>query len=304
MYVLMNSNTLDIVYTWVNGNDPDYQQLYNRYSDKPCDINPERYRDIYSCLKYSLRSVEKFAPWVGDIYLFTRRPQYPDWLKINHPRVHLVHHDELIDECYLPTFSSNVIETFLHEIPNRSEYLLYMNDDYLFGNHVNMEDFIDSEGKIRIYKRILGERFGFRVYDQKNELVSIGRLEHIPILIHKPTWHEMLRGHESSLHQTRLNRFRHDNDLKMDKLYKYHMLKHKSDRSIPVPFYKTLGISTFHKITNDYEGQCRKIRNISRKQPKFLCLNDDQRDNPDQRVTNMVKEFLDTCYPEPSEFEL
>ena len=300
----MQTNSIDIVYTWVNGNDPEYQELYRRYGNNPCDTNPERYRDIYSCLKYSLRSVEKFAPWAGDIYLFTRRPQYPDWLNIDHPRIHLVHHDEVIDEQYLPTFSSNVIETYLHEIPGRSDYMLYMNDDYFFGNDIEIGDLIDKDGKMVIYKRFLGERFRFRLFDQKNELISVGRLEHIPILIHKPTWHEMLAGFESELHETRSNRFRHDHDLKMDKLYKYFMLNKKPDQAIAVPFYQTLKISSFHKITNSCHSQRKKIAAISAKKPKFLCLNDDQRKNPDPGVVQLVKNFLDTCYPEPSEFEL
>lgn len=40
-----------------------------------------------------------------------------------------VFHDQFIPKKYLPTFSSTVIETFLHYIPGLSENFIYMNDD-------------------------------------------------------------------------------------------------------------------------------------------------------------------------------
>jgi hypothetical protein len=37
--------------------------------------------------------------------------------------------------------------------------------------------------------------------------------------------------------------------------------------------------------------------------PNFYCLNDDQRDNPNPEVVELVKEFLQQSYPDPSSFE-
>ena len=59
---------IDIVYTWVNGGDEEYCKLYMDYAHKPSHKNPERYRDIFSMIKYSIRSVEKYAPWIRNIY--------------------------------------------------------------------------------------------------------------------------------------------------------------------------------------------------------------------------------------------
>ena len=44
------------------------------------DLNPNRYRDNLSILKYSLRSLERFAPWIRRVFLVTCRPQKPAWL--------------------------------------------------------------------------------------------------------------------------------------------------------------------------------------------------------------------------------
>jgi hypothetical protein len=62
---------IDIVYTWVNGEDLDYCELCREYADRPQDLNPERYRDVYSMLKYSLRSVDLFLPWIRNVYIVT-----------------------------------------------------------------------------------------------------------------------------------------------------------------------------------------------------------------------------------------
>ncbi len=74
----MNNIPIDIVYTWVNGNDQNYQALYRRHAETYSDINPERYRDIYSSLKYSLRSVEQSAQWVR--FTALAKPIYSDIL--------------------------------------------------------------------------------------------------------------------------------------------------------------------------------------------------------------------------------
>ena len=67
-------------------------------------------------LKYSLRSLEKHAPWVRNIYVVTNG-QMPSWLDLNHPRIHLVTHEEIfLNKSHLPTFSSPAIESHLHRI--------------------------------------------------------------------------------------------------------------------------------------------------------------------------------------------
>ena len=48
----------DIVYTWVDGDEPEYIDTLNEYAEIKRDLNPERYRDGFNILKYSLRSLE------------------------------------------------------------------------------------------------------------------------------------------------------------------------------------------------------------------------------------------------------
>jgi hypothetical protein len=299
----MDNRRMDILYTWVNGEDPAYQALYRRYAQRARDWNPERYRDIYTMLKYSMRSLDQFAPWVRDIYLLTCRPQIPDWLCLDHPRVHVVHHDDLFDPAYLPTFNCNAIESYLHRVPNPSDYLLYLNDDFLFGRPTGLHDFFTEDQRIKVYGTLCGERLSFRIYDGHHDIIPLGFIEHTPLLIYKPFWHNMLTAHAEALHRTRQNKFRQDTDLRMERLYRHYLLSQKRRHTVVVPFYNLLKYHTFHKITNHLARQVKGLHRLRSKQPKFYCLNDDQSDHPHEAVVKHVQQFLENYYPTKSRYE-
>lgn len=83
-------------------------------------------------LMYSLRSIEKYAPWIRNIFLVTNG-QVPNWLDVNHPKIHLVNHSTIFpNKNHLPTFNSLAIESHLYEIPGLSDDFIYLNDDMLF----------------------------------------------------------------------------------------------------------------------------------------------------------------------------
>ncbi len=92
-------------------------------------------------LKYSLRSVEKFAPWIRNIIIVTDN-QIPDWLDVSNPKIRIVNHSDILPEMALPTFNASAIETSLHKIPDLSEHFLFANDDMFFGNHVDKKFFL------------------------------------------------------------------------------------------------------------------------------------------------------------------
>eukprot|EP00041_Stephanoeca_diplocostata_P039414 m.1624021 g.1624021 ORF g.1624021 m.1624021 type:complete len:1659 (-) comp25387_c0_seq5:5707-10683(-) len=104
------------------------------------EIASSRFQDN-SELQYSLRSIEKYAPWVRHIYLVTNG-QIPSWLDLDHPRISVVtHHDIFSNTSHLPVFSSPAIEAHLHEIPGLSDKFIYLNDDVMFGMEVWPDDF-------------------------------------------------------------------------------------------------------------------------------------------------------------------
>ena len=80
---------------------------------------PLRYAD-YEQLRYSLRSLEKHAPWVRQVFLVTAG-QIPYWLNLDHPRLTVVTHEEIFErQEHLPTFSSPAIEANIHRSGRRS----------------------------------------------------------------------------------------------------------------------------------------------------------------------------------------
>jgi len=293
---------IDLVYTWVNGDDPDYIKVHNQYANTPKDLNPERIRDTYKMLKHSIRSAEKHLAWFRNIFIVTARPQVPVWLNIDHPRIKVIHHDEIIDEEYLPTFNPNCIESFLHKIPGLAEHFLYINDDFLFGSKTNLEDFM-PEGKYRVFNTLMGENLGWRIYDGKNDVIGLGIIEHTPLFIKKAYWKKMTELFPDKQHQTRVNKFRQPDDLMTYKLFRYYMLKYQRHISKPINIWDLLKINTFHKIMNKLSYQQKEIKKLEDKRPKFYCLNDDQRDNPNPKVIELVKDFLTRNYPEKSQFE-
>jgi len=294
---------VDLVYTWVTGEDPEYIKVCQSYADNPRDINPERYRDTYQLLKYSLRSAVKHLDWFRNIYIVTARPQVPDWLDVSHPRIKLVHHDEIINAEYLPTFNYNVIESFQHKIEGLSEYYISMNDDFLFGNDTHLSDFLDAKNRMTVFNTVIGENFRFRIYEQKQNLFNMGKIEHNPVFYKKSYVEEIQEIHKEKFDETRRSKFRRDENVTMQKIFRQHMLSHHRKVSNPIWFFSLVKIHRFHKITNNLEYQQKKIESLRKIQPKFYCLNDDQRDDPNPEVVQLIKNFLAEQYPEKSAFE-
>ncbi len=291
---------VDAVYTWVDGERPEYRDLVARYAGRPRDRNPERTRDGYDLLRYSLRSLSRYAPWIRNVVLFTARPHVPAWLA-DHPRIRVVHHDEVMDPAILPTFNSRCIESHLHLVPGLSETFLYVNDDYLFGAPTTLEDFFEG-GRLRVMGTLLGERLPFMIYEERFALYSFG-LGHTPLLVHKPWWEEMLAAYAPQVAATRGHRFRRPDSLSFERLYCYWHLSRPEIPTEVVPIWRLYGFHRFHKLTNSVAAQRRGLAALERDRPKFYCLNDDQGDHPDPEVVALVRDFLDRTYPEPSVFE-
>ncbi|OWF50745.1 N-acetylglucosamine-1-phosphotransferase subunits alpha/beta-like isoform X2 [Mizuhopecten yessoensis] len=114
------------------------------------DVSASRFEDNEE-LRYSLRSIDRFAPWVRHIYIITNG-QIPYWLNMEHPRVTVVTHEDLFpNKTHLPTFSSPAIEAHVHRIPGLSKRFIYLNDDVMFGKEVWPDDFYTFSGGQKVY---------------------------------------------------------------------------------------------------------------------------------------------------------
>lgn len=128
---------MDVVITYVDGNDPLWKLDYEKYSDVP--VMEKRFRD-WGTLRYLLRGVEKHMPFVSNVFLVvSHESQVPQWIDKNVVRVVL--HKDFIPETLLPTFNCNPIEMHLHNIEGLSEEYIYFNDDLFPVADSRPEDF-------------------------------------------------------------------------------------------------------------------------------------------------------------------
>lgn len=312
---------IDIVYTWVDDSQPGYRNQLQRYASLPIDSNPNRTRDNLDILKYSLRSVEQYLDWHGDIYLFTCKPQIPSWIALDNPKLHVIHHDDVIRQDYLPTFNSFCIVSHLHEIKGLSDRFLYIEDDMLFGNHTTQGDFISSIcDKHLVYPRItpttpagmkdvakqspwdmtqaycnhlLNESFG------EKRRCSINR---IPLLIEKKSWNEMIEKWSDGFMHTRNSRFRSLYNIAPEYLYPYYMLY--TGRAKMTRLRQTYRKTFYLGLENNRLLALAGLALLRRIRPSMYCLNDNFGDEPDQYVVSITRKFLEEYYPDKSSFEI
>lgn len=152
-----NTFPIDVVITWVDGNDPVLNAKRATYikpeEAKEKDIAaPNRYAnrgEIYWCV----RSVNKFMPWVRRIFLVTDN-QDPHVESSRIP-VEIVDHKVIFRgyEKYLPTFCTSSIEAMLWRIPGLSEHYIYLNDDFMVCRPVTPDMFFPQPGHVLLHAR-------------------------------------------------------------------------------------------------------------------------------------------------------
>lgn len=143
----MQDLKIDLVYLWVNDKDEEWQTMRKYWANKLGITTEEennncRFSDNDE-LKYSLRSVQMFAPWINKIFIVTDG-QVPDWLNTKSSKIKIIDHNDIMPSDSLPCFNSAAIESCLDNIPELSEYFLYANDDMFFASKVTPHDFFDE----------------------------------------------------------------------------------------------------------------------------------------------------------------
>ncbi|KAK7813700.1 hypothetical protein U0070_001406 [Myodes glareolus] len=114
------------------------------------DVSASRFEDNEE-LRYSLRSIERHAPWVRNVFIVTNG-QIPSWLNLDNPRVTIVTHQDIFRNLsHLPTFSSPAIESHIHRIEGLSQKFIYLNDDVMFGKDVWPDDFYSHSKGQKVY---------------------------------------------------------------------------------------------------------------------------------------------------------
>lgn len=166
---------IDYVIPYVDCSDINWLLAYKEYVSGPCDWsnNATRFRD-WETLRYQLRSIERYMPWIRNIYIVMSisETQIPKWLNTEHERVHIVWDWEIVPQEYLPVFNSNVIDLYISRIDGLSERYLYACDDYIVMRNLQPEDFFSDNGiKLDVDKYKFNDWTYSRTIINSNQLI-------------------------------------------------------------------------------------------------------------------------------------
>ncbi|MGP5286484.1 stealth conserved region 3 domain-containing protein [Glutamicibacter arilaitensis] len=145
---------IDVVYTWVDDTDSTWRAKKNAHSPVRKDSEDlasgdMRFRNRDE-LKYSVRSVRTFMPWVRNIFVVTDE-QNPSWLS-EESDIRVISHSEIFpDTNVLPVFNSHAIESCLHRIPGLAEHFLYFNDDTMLLRMQTPKNYFHANGTAKFF---------------------------------------------------------------------------------------------------------------------------------------------------------
>ncbi|MBJ7288671.1 stealth family protein [Williamsia sp.] len=307
---------IDIVFSWVDGSSAEFQaqraKRMKNYVVGSGDDSAARFRQIDE-LKYALRSVHMYAPWIRRIFVATDSPR-PAWLA-DDPRVTFVPSEEFFaDTSVLPTHNSQAVESQLHRIPGLSEHFLYSNDDMFFARPVQPDMFFSPggvsmfiEGPVRIGLGVNdNERSGFenaarvnrRVLKQRFGSVTTRHLEHVATPLRKSVMSEMEVEFGEEFTATAASAFRASENISVtNSLYHYYALRTGQavvQRGAKVRYIdttSTAGLRSMDKL-------------LPKRAVDFFCLNDGSFPEVDLEVrTDRVTRFLDRYFPIAAEWE-
>ncbi|MCO1338591.1 sugar phosphotransferase [Kocuria polaris] len=302
---------IDIVFSWVDGNDPDFQRYRASFMENVVvgegDDDEARYRQINE-LKYALRSIHMFAPWIRHVYICTDSP-VPAWLDAQHPGVSIVRaEDHFRDPSVLPVFNSQAIEAQLQHIEGLSEHFLYSNDDMFFGRPLGPDmffspggvtKFIEAETRIglgdnhldrsgfenaaRVNRRLLHDRFG---------RITTRHLEHTAAPLRRSVMHEMEETFAEEFVSTAASRFRaKDNISVTNSLYHYYALL--TGRAVT-----KVGAKVKYVDTTMFSGLDSLSKLLRKRNQDFFCLNDGSFPEVSAKQRQeVVTDFLEKYFP-------
>lgn len=277
---------IDVVYTWVDSGDPNWQGKFARHIGRHTTTthgSELRYlsRDE---LRYSIRSVLKYAPWVRNIYIVTD-DQRPDWF-VGNDRIKIVDHRDIFpDPSVLPVFNSHAIESCLHRIPGLAERFLYFNDDVFLGCPTSPEDFFSPGGRAKTYMsgrlsfskewiaagtlptdaalcttiRLIEARFGF---------TPVAKVQHTPHPMLKSVLQLIEAEHPEGLARTRAARLRSDTDMNLTGNLAYYYC-----HGLNLGTWPEQGVSVYRYIDTGRLDHMKTLHRLILSPVKFFCLN-------------------------------
>ena len=309
---------IDVVYTWVDGADPEWLARKAEASGEgPAPAlhaeatDPARFRSRDE-LRYSLRSLDDYAPWVRRIFLVTDR-QVPSWLNTEDPRISVVDHRDIFpDDGRLPVFNSNAIISRLHHIEGLSEHFLFFNDDVMLTRPVLPQQFFTGSGiallshsnnrRPFIAPSVAHEPHLNLTANIRDLMVeATGRnvsraIKHTPHPLLRSVLCELEEKFPEAYDRTTRSKFRHHDDVVADQLHHYYA--QATGRAVPGSLgYVYLNVldDSFVPVFNGF---------ATKRDRDAMCVNDAPVPGAAPIDDDFVTQFLDDFFPARSAFEL
>ena len=318
-HLLVLNEPVDLVYTWVDADDPEWAARKAEALGRPSPTGYSRDAAITARfadrdeLRYSLRSVEMFADWARRIWIVTDR-QCPDWL-VQDDRLKVVDHREVFaDPAALPVFNSHAIESQLHHIQGLADRYLYLNDDMLFGAPVRPEQFYHGNGLSKVFLSLAvidpaprtdadnavtaAAKNNRSLMEREFGRTITNKLWHTPQPHSRELMVELEAGHPMLFDTVMRSRFRSPSD-------------HSLTSSLDAYYAAALGRSVTGRVRYGYlnladpEPWVTMEVWLARRDMHCFCVNDGGLDDPVGRAATaaVLAEFFEAYFPLPSRWE-
>lgn len=310
---------IDVVYTWVDGADPAWQarrDMALQKTGRPAlaqSANEGRYAD-HDELRYSLRSLRMYAPWVRKVWLVTD-DQVPPWLRLDRPDLEVVSHKQIFrDPTALPVFNSHAIEAQLHHIEGLAEHFLYLNDDVFFGRPLLPQHFFTPNGLSKVFPSrakvppgpvdpavdipsSAAGKNNRRLIERDFRLRLVTKMKHTPHALRRSLLWEIERRYAEEISDTIRQPFRSPTDVSLaSSLYQHYA--YATGRAV-------LGElrNLYVDISSPEFAPVLTLLGVKRNYDVF-CLNDTVSNGQEhQAQTRLVQSFLARYFPIPSPWE-
>lgn len=301
---------IDLVYLWCDINDEKYKKKkedFEKRNNIKSNTNSICRFVSNDELKYSLRSVEKYASWINKIFIVTDN-QIPEWLNTKHPKITVISHYEIMPAEALPSYNSNAIEHCIVNIPNLSEHFLYANDDMFFASYVASDFFFQNGNPINRFGKPFNESENSdytRSLNNAKNLIKTKYCNNFNLSSHhnidayrKSYILECQKKFKTEIYSTICNNFRCSSDVQRI-IYNYYSVLDKNCKMVQINKK-----SLFKKQCDSvviFPQSHNKLKKICKFKPKLFCINDNETATESDRKNMVI--FLESLFNEKSSFE-
>lgn len=310
-------NPIDVVISWVNGNDTVHKQKREQYMSKPTsareDIDaPTRFNSVGE-IYYCVASIIKFASFVRQIFIVTdnQNPNLDTFISSNFPKnripIKIIDHKIIFKsvEDNLPTFNSISIESCLYRIPGLSENFVYFNDDFFLMRPINPSDWFRNNKAVAYgsWRSVFFDRFlriikpsknGHKPFGFKDSMLKAPKLlgvnsfyfciKHTPLPLKKSIFEDYFSNNKDIFLENISYKFRDENQFNPQALF--YLLAFKSDNCVIEKKEKALLIKPAKKEIKYIERKKRTFEHD--KEILFGCV-----ESADLAQTEVQKSLFD-----------